>query len=136
LAERDLHTNAKETKNREPPNPCHQNPQQLQKLLLKNGFYTAGQLHRPITTFVSDPGESRTEKSACSGQPIRPDSKTWLGVQTVNKLFTTLSIILAFAFACDTIVIVTLLFKKKSARERRNFSGAAQRRKKQGRKLV
>ena len=55
-----------------------------------------------------------------------PTSDTWLNVQAINTLFTTLSIILAFAFACKSIAAVPLLFKKKVSVREEFFPGAAE----------
>ena len=64
------------------------------------------------------------------------DQQTWLNAQAVHNLFTTLSAILAFAFARSSIVTGGVRFKKKVMRAKENFWCVAQRRKKQGRKLV
>jgi hypothetical protein len=57
LAERNLRTNAKEAKKPCTPTSLPSNPAATAKLLLEIGFYTAGQLLLPITTFAADSGE-------------------------------------------------------------------------------
>jgi uncharacterized membrane protein YciS (DUF1049 family) len=52
---------------------------------------------------------------------MQPTSKTWLIAQAVHNLFTTLSIILAFAFARSSIVSGVVWFKKKVMRAQENF---------------
>ena len=52
---------------------------------------------------------------------MQPTSKTWLIAQAVHNLFTTLSIILAFAFARCSIGSEAAWFKKKVTRAKENF---------------
>jgi hypothetical protein len=52
---------------------------------------------------------------------MQPTSITWLSTQAVHNLFTTLSIILAFAFARCSIVTEVARFKKKMMRAEEIF---------------
>ncbi len=52
------------------------------------------------------------------------DQQTWLNAQAVHNLFTTLSAILAFAFARSSIVTGGARFKKKVMRAKENFGAS------------
>jgi hypothetical protein len=55
---------------------------------------------------------------------MQPTSKTWLNAQAVHNLFTTLSAILAFAFARCSIVTGVARFKKKMMRAQKKFGAS------------